>query len=191
KDNIRLILQYSKIIEYCKSNNIDLIHCHLPWAGFLGRIIFEKTSIPMVYTEHNMQDRYHYVTKKINGLTFNSQSLALGVSQEVSNSIVEKINPTIPVKTLLNGVNTSFFARESASGKAIKKELNIPENAIVIGNIAVFRFQKRLEEWLEVFKDIESKNNSVYGIIVGAGQLEDQIKLKLKELNLESKVLFP
>jgi glycosyltransferase involved in cell wall biosynthesis len=190
-NNIKLLQQYSGVIDYCKTNEIDLIHCHLPWAGFLGRLIFALTKIPVVYTEHNMQERYHIITKKINQFTFNSQSLALGVSEDVSNSIKKNINPKIPVRTLLNGVNTDSFRRDPELGTKTKEELGIPGNALVIGNVAVFRFQKRLIEWLQVFKEIESKNSNIYGIIVGAGPLEEEIKAELIKLKLEKKVSFP
>ena len=190
-NNIKLMQQYSGVIDYCKKHEIDLIHCHLPWAGFLGRLVFSKTKIPVVYSEHNMQERYHIATKTINKLTFNSQSLALGVSEDVTNSIKKNINPKIPVKTLLNGANTDSFRRDLKLGAKTKQELGIPENALVIGNVAVFRFQKRLIEWLQVFKEIEIKNSNVYGIIVGAGPLEEEIKTELKKLKLEEKVFFP
>jgi len=190
-NNVKLLQQYSGVIEYCKTNEIDLIHCHLPWAGFLGRLVFARTKIPVVYTEHNMQERYHIITKKINQFTFNSQSLALGVSEDVSNSIKKNINPKIPVRTLLNGANTDAFRRDSAAGIVVKQEFGIPEDALVIGNVAVFRFQKRLIEWLQVFKEIESKNSNIYGIIVGAGPLEEEIKAELIRLKLEKKVFFP
>ncbi|WP_262507369.1 glycosyltransferase [Salegentibacter salegens] len=191
KDNIRLMQQYSGVIEYCKNNEIDLIHCHLPWAGFLGRLVFSKTKIPVVYTEHNMQERYHIATKIINSLTFNSQTLALGVSEDVTNSIKKNINPKIPVNTLLNGANTDSFQRDPGLGTKTKQQLGIPEDALVLGNVAVFRFQKRLLEWLQVFKAIENKNPNVYGIIVGAGPLEEEIKAELIKLELEKKVFLP
>ena len=190
-NNIKLMQQYSGVIEYCKTNEIDLIHCHLPWAGFLGRLIFAITKIPVVYSEHNMQERYHFITKTINRFTFNSQSLALGVSEDVTTSIKKNIHPKIPVKILLNGANTDAFRRDIAAGIAVKQELGIPENALVIGNVAVFRFQKRLIEWLQVFKEIEGRNPNVYGILVGAGPLEDDIKTELRKLKLEKKVFFP
>lgn len=188
KDNIRLMLQYKRIIAYCKDHKISIIHCHLPWAGFVGRLVYKKTGIPVLYTEHNMQERYHVATKSINKFSFNSQSLAFGVSNDVTNSIKKNINPNIPVKTLLNGVNTDSFVKQNSS--LIKKELGIPESAIVIGNVAVFRFQKRLVEWLQVINELRQKNDNVYGIIVGAGPLEDEIKTEWKRLNLEGIVFL-
>ncbi|MGI0107065.1 glycosyltransferase [Salinimicrobium sp. WS361] len=189
KDNIRLLLQYRRIISYCKEHKIDLIHCHLPWAGFVGRVVHKKTRIPMLYTEHNMQERYHITTRNINKLSFNSQSLALGVSQDVTNSIKKNINPKIPVHTLLNGVNTISFQRSEHS--KIRSELGIPQNAVVIGNVAVFRFQKRLVEWLQVINNLREKNSNVFGIVVGAGPLEEEIKREWKDLELENIVFFP
>lgn len=189
KDNIRLLLQYKRIIGYSKEHKIDIIHCHLPWAGFVGRLVYRSIGIPVIYTEHNMQERYHIATKTINKKTFNSQSLAFGVSQDVTNSINKNIKPKLPVKTLLNGVNTESFQKTGAS--EIKRELGIPENAIVVGNVAVFRFQKRLVEWLQVIKELRRRNSNICGIIVGAGPLEEEIKNEWKALKLENIVFFP
>lgn len=190
KNNFELLLRAGKIKKYCKEHKIDLIHCHLPWAGFIGRLVHSVTGIPMIYTEHNMQERYHLVTKVLNKISFNYQSLALGVSEDVSNSIRTNIQPRVKVETLLNGVNTNKFTREETPS-LIRDEFNIPEDAIVFSNVAVFRFQKRLVEWLQVFKKITITNSNVFGIIVGAGPLESEIKTELKRLDLESKVFFP
>ena len=189
-NNLKLIAKYKEVIRYCKVNDIDLIHCHLPWAGFMGRLVHKQTGIPVIYTEHNMQERYHIITKLLNKFSFNQQSLALGVSEDVSTSIRVNINPEIPVKTLLNGVNTESFIRCFKSS-SIREKYVIPSDAIVFGNVAVFRFQKRLVEWLQVFKRISAKNPNVYGIIVGAGPLEDEINTELERLELKSKVFFP
>ncbi|UBZ06851.1 glycosyltransferase [Salegentibacter mishustinae] len=190
-NNIKLLQQYPKVVQYCEENDIDLIHCHLPWAGFLGRLVYSKTKIPSVYTEHNMQDRYHIITKTLNKLTYNSQSLALGVSDDVTKSINTYIKPKIPVKTLLNGVDTKAFQINQKKGMETRNSLGIPGDALVIGNVAVFRFQKRLVEWLQVFKTIEDKNPSVYGIIVGFGPLEEEVKAEVERLSLNEKVFFP
>ncbi len=190
-NNIKLLMHFSGVIEYCKAHEINVIHCHLPWAGFLGRLIYANTNIPVVYTEHNMQERYHFATKIINRFTFNYQSLALGVSEDVNDSIIRNIKPNINVKTLLNGANTNTFRRDVEMGAKTKQNLGIPSEALVIGNVAVFRFQKRLIEWLQVFKKIESINPNIYGIIVGAGPLEKEIEAELNELNLANKVFFP
>ncbi len=191
KNNLMILKQYKNIIKYVREHQIDLIHAHLPWAGFVSRFVHRQTGIPVVYSEHNMQERYHFATKYLNKFTYNWQSLALGVSQDVSDSIQKNINPKIPVKTLLNGVNTEYFQRDEKSGRLLKKQLNIPHDAVVVGNVAVFRFQKRLVEWLQVMKEVIDNNPNVYGLLVGTGPLEEEIKTALSKFGLHDKILLP
>ncbi len=190
-NNIKLLAKYKQVATYCTKNHIDLIHAHLPWSGFLSRLVFKKTGIPVIYTEHNIQERYHFATRKLNALTFNWQSKVLGVSADVSRSINENIQPKIPVQTLLNGVNTKKFNRDHGAGEFIKKEYNIPEEAVVIGNLAVFREQKDLGTWLKAFKIINKSFPDVYGLLVGAGPKEEELKNLINSYGIENRVILP
>ncbi|MCP9199899.1 glycosyltransferase [Gramella sp. GC03-9] len=191
KNNFQLIAKFPQIIKYCNSNEIDVIHCHLPWAGFVGRIVHQQTKIPMIYTEHNMQERYHPVTKILNKRSFNFQSLAVGVSQDVSDSIEKNIKPQIPVKTILNGVNTDKFVR-NYNDSAIRKEYGISDDALVVGLVSVFRFQKRIKIWIKILMAfMANSEREVYGLIVGAGPLEDEIRQEVVNCNLKDKIIMP
>ncbi len=190
-NNIQLLLQFPKIIKYCKKNNIQLIHAHLPWAGFVSRIVHLITKIPTVYTEHNLQERYHFITRILNKVSFNFQSQAIGVSDDVTNSITKNITPKKPAKTILNGVNTESFNRNDQKAREqIREMYSIPQDAFLVGTVAVFRFQKRLDLWLEIMAKAIDTNPNIYGIIVGAGPLEADLVAKHKELGLEGKVIF-
>lgn len=191
KNNIEILRKESKIKDYCHQHNIDIIHCHLPWAGFVGRIVHKKTGIPLIYTEHNIQERYHFATKLINKLSFNYQSISLGVSRDVSESIRKNIDPKIPVKTLLNGVNTNKFKKNVAQGIRVRQEYGIPEDALVIGNIAVFREQKAIPNWVKAFKSLNQKNPAVFGLLVGAGPKEREVRRLIKELKLTDRIILP
>lgn len=191
KDNIRIMLKAEKIIRYIKQNKIDVVHCHLPWAGFVGRYIFARTKVPVLYTEHNKQERYHKITKVLNKVTFNKQTAVIAVSNDVAESIEKNIHPSIPVHTILNGVNIHHFKRDTESGLQLRTQLGIAENAIVIGTIAVFRFQKRLKEWILLMKEICAKYPEVRGLMVGDGILNPEIRQFLKEQEMEQKILMP
>jgi hypothetical protein len=62
KNNVAMLFKLPLVIQYCKQHNIQLIHAHLPWAGFVARLAHRITGIPLLYTEHNMQERYHRLT---------------------------------------------------------------------------------------------------------------------------------
>ncbi len=190
-NNIRIITQVPKIIDYIKKHEIKLVHCHLPWAGFAGRLIYKLHNVPVMYTEHNIQDRYHFITKFLNKITFNWQTKVIAVSNDVSESIQKRIQPKIPIQTILNGVNTRTFFRNPADRIAKRNELGLKEDDIFIGIIAVFRFQKRLKEWIELFKLIREKHPNVKGCIVGDGILKDEIMAHLKQMGMENDIIFP
>ena len=191
KNNLQMLMQYNKVISFCKEKKIDIIHCHLPWSGFLGRIIHEKSDIPLVYTEHNIQEHYHVVTKSINKFSFNKQDLAIGVSADVSRSIKENIDPEIPVQTILNGVNTESFQRDNDKRSILRKDLKIPDEAVVVGTIAVFREQKAILDWVKAFKEVNKQFPDIYGIIVGAGPQKEEIENLVKELELQDRITMP
>jgi glycosyltransferase involved in cell wall biosynthesis len=190
-NNLFLMLKAPTIIQYVRQHNIQIIHAHLPWAGFVGRVVHRLTHVPLLYTEHNKQERYHFITRWLNRFTFNWQTKAIAVSDDVAESIQRNIRPSVPVVTVLNGVNTDAFQRDRMAGIAIRSQYQIPGDAMVVGTVAVFRFQKRLKEWLDVFKSASDQNPNLYGILVGDGPLRGEIEAHRKALGLESKVLMP
>lgn len=190
-NNIKILLSYSKVMHYINQHHINLIHCHLPWAGFVGRFVHKLIGIPVIYTEHNKQERYHPITRFINKSTFNWQTAVVAVSSDVQHSIRQNIRVKIPVQVITNGVDTTFFSRDVQQGQHLKEKLGIPPRAVLVGTIAVFRFQKRLKEWLTVFAQATSSNPLLYGIIVGDGPQKEEITRQRCELGLENRVFMP
>ena len=190
-NNLRIIFKFNEIIRYIKQHNIQIIHCHLPWAGILGRLIHYKTGIPVIYSEHNKQERYHFLTRFINKFTFNSQSLVIAVSDDVKTSIFNHIQPKIPVITIFNGINTEKYRRNIDAGLKIRSDVGIAADAIVIGSLGVFRTQKRIDYWLELFSKLHAIYPDLRGILVGDGPLKKDIIAKRKLLGLENVVFLP
>ncbi|NDA98719.1 MAG: glycosyltransferase family 1 protein, partial [Flavobacteriia bacterium] len=114
-----------------------------------------------IYTEHNIQERYHRITRFINRITFKFQTKVIAVSSDVANSIKTNIHPQIPVITIPNGINTTYFIRDPLLRNSKRNELNLSPETVLIGTIAVFRFQKRLCEWVSLFKKVHEKFFSV------------------------------
>jgi glycosyltransferase involved in cell wall biosynthesis len=189
-NNILLLLKAGKIRRYIKEHQIDIVHAHLPWAGFVMRLVHRISKVSLLYTEHNKQERYHFLTRWLNSFTFNWQSTAIAVSSDVAESIQKNIRPAIPVKLVLNGVNVELFQRSLADGERIRASLGINQDAILVGTVAVFRFQKRLKEWLEIFQVAAEREPRLVGIIVGDGPLKAEITQHLKALKLEGRVFF-
>jgi glycosyltransferase involved in cell wall biosynthesis len=72
----------------------------------------------------------------------------------------------------------------------LKSQLGIPNKAVVIGNVAVFRFQKRLDLWLKALKEVSESQPNVYGLLVGAGPMENDVKETINQLGLQNRVIL-
>jgi glycosyltransferase involved in cell wall biosynthesis len=191
KNNASILLAVRKIAAYVRKHNIQLIHCHLPWAGMAGRLVGKLTGVPVVYTEHNKWERYHKLTYYMNKLSFSYQQRVIAVSAEVANSIKINYGKAKPlVQVVANGADTAKYARTNAMENDIRKQLNIPATATVIGIACVFRVQKRLDTWLEIAKALHAKQPDTFFIIVGDGPLRDEIHAKAKALGTDKYVFF-
>lgn len=190
-NNARIFATIPALRRYISKHQIDLIHCHLPWAGIVGRIAGKLTGVPVIYSEHNKWERYHNITFRLNKLTFGWQQKVIAVSADVAESILKFYKQPVPdVQVVLNGVNTNKFNPADPIKVDIKQELNISSAAKVIGIISVFRTQKRLITWLEIASAIHAQNDDTYFIIVGDGPLNKEIRRRACDLKMESYLHF-
>lgn len=183
-NNLRILLKAREMASYVKQNNIRLIHCHLPWAGIVGRLVGKMTGVPVIYTEHNKWERYHKLTYYLNKMSFASQDKVIAVSEDVANSIKKHYHKSRPdVQVVSNGINTEKYSVSQQINRDIRKELNIPANAIVIGITCVFRKQKRLDIWLDIAKALHEKHPETFFIVLGDGVLRKEVHQKAQTLN--------
>jgi glycosyltransferase involved in cell wall biosynthesis len=181
-----LILKAGALARYIRENEIELIHAHLPWAGILSRIAGKLTGVPVVYSEHNKQERYHFLTRWMNALTINFLTEVIAVSADTARSIQTNI-PWIrsPVRIICNGVDTKKFNRAVVNGERIRVALGIPEEAIIVGTVAVFRAQKRLDLWIKTAASIIESHKDVHFILVGDGPLRSRLESDLNKCSPE------
>jgi glycosyltransferase involved in cell wall biosynthesis len=191
KNNLKIILQARKIATYIKNNNIQLVHCHLPWAGIVGRIAGKLAGVPVVYTEHNKWERYHKLTYYLNKLTFKNQERVIAVSEDVAASIKKHHHNKRPlIQVVSNGINVEKYKSSFESSRDIRKELHIAERDVVIGIICVFRKQKRLDVWLEIAKALHQKCPETRFIIVGDGPLKEELREKAQSMQVQDYLHF-
>lgn len=88
-----------------------------------------------------------------------------------------------------NAVDMNIFKFDSKKRETYRKDLGI-EDKLVIGTVGRFSYQKNPEFILEVFKEIHNKNENSVMLWVGTGELEKNIKGKIKEYSLEQNIIL-
>lgn len=92
-------------------------------------------------------------------------------------------------KVIPNGIQVNNFLFSEEKRKQIRKELGI-ENKKVIGHIGKFLEQKNHKFLIDIFYELCKKEDDVVLLLLGKGPLENEIRQKVKKLNLEDKVIF-
>ncbi len=90
---------------------------------------------------------------------------------------------------LNNAIDAERFRYDSKKEEAIRKELNL-ENKFVVGHVGRFFKQKNHQFLIEIFKEIQTKKENAILLLVGTGELKEEIQNQVKELGLEEQVRF-
>lgn len=94
------------------------------------------------------------------------------------------------VYLLNNAIDLDKFKYNESLRKKKRKELGIKDDTLVIGHIGRFVAQKNHDFLIDIFNEIHKKNNNSILLLAGQGPLMEDIKNKVKELNLDDNVKF-
>lgn len=190
KSNLTILLSAQRVAAHLRDWRADVLHCHLPIAGAVGRIAGRMAGIPVVYTEHNSLERYHHLTRRLNLSTWRWQDRVLAVSGDVAASLRRRATPGIRVQVVPNGVDVERFDRTFVDGTSVRLQHDIPATAPVVGTVAVFREQKRLDIWLEAAHLVRQQQPDVRFLLAGDGPERERLHARARALDLDDVTHF-
>ena len=94
------------------------------------------------------------------------------------------------VVILHNGVDTSLFTFSESRRKDAREKLGVENATLVIGHIGRFNRQKNHTKLIDVFCSIKSMNGNSKLVLVGEGELIDEVRHYVYEKHLTHDVLF-
>jgi len=197
--NLRVILQLSSLI---KKERVDIVHSQGARADFFARIAAKLAGAPNVVSTVPMPVEGFDVhpIRKLIYIIFSRFSERfvdrfLVVSDALEKIMIEKhgIEPQKVVK-IYNGIETDEYC---ISGEEIacrrssfRKKSDLGENVPVIGVIGRLVWQKGFKYFIEAIPDVLKEFKDARFLLVGEGELEDELKVKSKKLKLEDKIIF-
>lgn len=128
-----------------------------------------------------------FARRRISNLATEYFSCSEDVNEQLfSNKIIKNKQ----IKIIPNAIDVSKFKYSKDKETKIKKELNINDNMYVFGHIGTFTYPKNhdfiIQQYYEICKE---EKNSVL-LLIGEGPLKNQIEDKVKNLNIQDRVVF-
>lgn len=94
------------------------------------------------------------------------------------------------VLILHNAIDLNYYRYNSLERKKTREELNISEETFVIGHIGRFNYQKNHLFLLEIVKNIIKHHKNTKLILIGDGELSENIHQYTKKFKLDDNVIF-
>ncbi|REK69275.1 glycosyltransferase family 4 protein [Paenibacillus paeoniae] len=191
--NIKVYRELKKIIDL---NNFEVIHCHTPMGGVLTRLAAKESrnrGSKVLYTAHGFHFYkgaplinwiLYYPTEKY--LSRFTDILITINNEDYEYAMKFKANQVEFVPGV--GIDVNKFNDLKLAKENKRKELNIPEDSIVILSIGELTKRKNHELAIRAVSKLKNKNY-VY-LICGNGDLKDYLREASKNLNIEENVRF-
>lgn len=93
------------------------------------------------------------------------------------------------VHIMTNAIQAESFSFSREKRESIRRELGIEEK-FVIGNVARFSYQKNHEFLIKIFAEVKKLRDDAVLMLIGRGELEDDVRKQVSELGLEDSVIF-
>lgn len=94
------------------------------------------------------------------------------------------------VAVINNGIDIEKYRFNDSVRELIRKQFNIDNSEKLIIHTGAFREQKNHDFLIDIFYEITKNYNNVKLMLVGSGMLEENIRTKVNDLDLERSVIF-
>lgn len=184
---------YKEIVSLIEREKIDYIHCNTPVGGILGRLAGKKCNVKrVIYQAHGFHFYrgaplknwlFYYPVEKL--LARYTDAL-ITINREDYELAKSKLKPRNGGRVYYVpgvGIDLEKF-REPEADRAVKrKELGIPENAVLLLSVGELNSNKNHETVIRAIADLD-----VYYIIAGSGDLQPHLQDIIDSLGLGSRV---
>lgn len=168
----------------------DIVHCHMNSYSYIAPCIMAiKLGSKVIIHAHNagcLQSKKAVLLHYFNKLRMPLEKVkTIAVSDLAGKWFFGKKSFDI----LNNGVETDKLQFSEKKRNQIRKEFEILDEKVVL-HVGAFRNQKNHKRIIEIFKELVQKDTKVKLILVGDGDLREEIASIVKEKGLEQKVIF-
>lgn len=173
------------------SHKYDIIHSHLINKGYFFLKYAKKYGIKnRIIHSHNTTLGNGSKIRNIVNIIFKNLTLSNANQYFACSNLAGKyLFKNKKFKIINNAINIEKFIYNEKLRNKYRKQLKI-ENKYVIGQVGRIAYQKNHIFFCEVFKELLKKNKDIVWLIIGNGELENEIKDNVKKLNIDKNVIF-
>ena len=167
----------------------NTIHFNSPIGYYFESLSEKLAGIKLLYTCHSEVSK-HFFEKEENAVRQMAQDHGLrliALHDDMKNELDQRFSKTDTV-VIRNGVDLSRFRKEGICRETMRESIGIDPNAYVVGHIGRCSEAKNHTVLLKVFQELLQRKNNAHLLLVGSGELCEQITDEIRKLDLEAHV---
>lgn len=183
--------------KFLKNNNYEMVHIHSGsvFALAYGAQIAKKYGVKKIIVHSHCTGinsfKYRLIKRLSESMFLKNATDYLACSKEAAVwKFPKKIINENQYVVIKNGIELEKFVYNQATREEYRKELKIKKEELVIGHIGRFEIQKNHDYLVEVFEELNKREDAIKLLLVGTGSLKKDIINKIKEKNLQDKVIL-
>ncbi len=192
------------LFSCCRKERFDIVHTHTPKVSLLGQLAAKFAGVPVIintvhgYYFHEYMPplkRWFYIAMEWVASRCSTFILSQN-PEDIETAVKLKIAPRERFGYLGNGIDLSEFDPnkfDSDFRKQKRKEIDVPEDAVIIGIVGRLVREKGFIELFEAFQQIMKKHKDVWLLIVGPEEPEKNDRISgdtFLEYGIESRVRY-
>jgi glycosyltransferase involved in cell wall biosynthesis len=176
------------LARWFKAHEVRVVHTHLFSADTYGRLAAWLVGVPARFsTRHNTSAWNGTLRRSLARWLGRLSSRVIACGDEVGRILVDDEGLSrARVAVVPNGVNLCRL--DGTDRAALRRELNLPRQCIVIGVLGRLHPQKGHLDLLEALQALRADDDDFCCVLAGAGELEPSIRDAIRERGLESHV---
>lgn len=191
--------KYGKMLDefFSKNNDYKVVHLHSSSKNYLVLKYAKKYNIKVrIAHSHNIDFQTKNILKKLMGdflkIPLKRYATDYFACSEIAGEWLfgKKIVKSDKFKVVHNAVDLEKFKFNNEIREKIRKELNVDSDTLLIGHVGRFTQQKNHDFLIDIFNEIHKINQNTKLLLIGTGIKENEIKEKVKNLNLQNSVIF-
>ncbi|PAD40396.1 glycosyltransferase family 1 protein [Terribacillus sp. 7520-G] len=180
--------------EFLSNKEYSIIHGHLRTTASIYLNIARKRGIYTIAHSHSTASRGNMSERLIKGiLQFRLRYVAnyyFACSDEAGRWLFgRKIIQSKRYQILKNAIDLSSYKYDENIRNNLRANIGVYNN-FVIGHVGSFTFPKNHKFLLELFKEYLKVNNNAILILVGTGELKEEIKSTSRYLGIEEHLIL-
>jgi len=187
---------YYRIKKYIKKDKVDLIYERYSLFMYYTVKLARKNNIPVILeiNDSALVERVRHlffvaIAKKFESWIFRNADGLVFISNEFKKIASTNYTLTNHMCVSPNAADPQQFSRDKYDRRTIRKQLGI-ESGIVCGYVGAFHHWHGIHIFIDKVIPVMKKNPDTYMLMIGDGELLDDIKGIVEENHLQDKFIF-